>query len=166
MSFIAAFPAVYRDSLANGKRHNGRTRMEQRVDATRRDGTGPGIARRCIARCIALVTSFAGVGSDKETPPRRRRQRRQSGTSEGSTCTWDTKRPRIAVIARSKKRVSALVIACRKRAPSSVRRQRKDLARKQKRTSQSRTVTMTRRHPRVFFVTRSTTDSFFFQISE
>lgn len=77
VSFIAAFPAVYRDSLANGKRHNGHdgTRMEQRVDATRRGQVSPG-----VARCIALVTSFAGVGSDKETPPPPRRW--QSGTSE------------------------------------------------------------------------------------
>lgn len=36
MSFIAAFPAVYRDSLANGKRHNGRTRIGTK---SRRDGT-------------------------------------------------------------------------------------------------------------------------------
>jgi len=66
---------------------------EWNKESTRRDQVSPG-----VARCIALVTSFAGVGSDKETPPRWL----QGETSEVGfdVCTRNTKRPRIAVIAR------------------------------------------------------------------
>lgn len=73
MSFIAAFPAVYRDSLANGKQHNGVhewNKEPRRVAAGRGGGGGaryrPGVALPLVS---PLVTSFAGSRqrSDKET---------------------------------------------------------------------------------------------------
>lgn len=58
-SFIVAFPAVYRDSLANGKRYNGGHAGTKRWPCRYRGVASLG---------IALVTSFVSQGcSDKET---------------------------------------------------------------------------------------------------
>lgn len=58
-SFIVAFPAVYRDSLANGKRYNGGHAGTKRWSCRYRGVASLG---------IALVTSFVSQGcSDKET---------------------------------------------------------------------------------------------------
>lgn len=64
MSFIAAFPAVYRDSLANGKRHNG-------VHEWNKESTkgGGGRYRQASPACIVARNVVRGrrERSDKET---------------------------------------------------------------------------------------------------
>lgn len=124
MSFIAAFPAVYRDSLANGKQHNGvhEWNKEQRRVAAWRGGAGrgPGIAQASHPLVSPLVTSFAGVGSGviKRQAPRARgvqghgrvRRRARGTQNDRASRGYSPIDPKNAA-------VSALVIARRKRAP-------------------------------------------------
>lgn len=82
VSFIAAFPAVYRDSLANGKQHNG-VHEWNKEPPTRRGQVSPYRPRN-------VVHGRRGR-SDKETA---------AAAWKGSTSARNTKRPRVAVIVR------------------------------------------------------------------
>lgn len=117
--------------------------MEQRAP-TRRGvaGRGPGIAQASLPLVSPLVTSFAGVGSGviKRQAPRARgvqghgrvRRRARGTQNDRASRGYSPIDPKNAA-------VSALVIA---------RRKRRDSARKQKRTSRSRAVTMSYAEPR------------------